>query len=161
MAKAKRKELLLLYVNKSGDTETFEKIGKDNDELTRSLNNEVESKTNVLGETTVDVTLGAQVSSVDPCYYDNESSLAKKLKKIYEDDLELDDVVEEFIEVDMTGEATENEYPCFRQKAAIDLKSWGGDTKGISTPYDLNWVGAKTKGTFNPVTKKFTPTVTV
>ncbi len=161
MAKAKRKELLLMHVDTSGETETFEAIGKDNDELTRSLNNEVESKTNVLGETTVDVTLGAQVTSVDPCYYRKDGQLAKKLKKIYEDDLELDDVVEEFIEIDMTEDAPDNEYPCFRQKAAIDLKSWGGDTKGISTPYDLNWVGAKTKGTFNPVTKKFTPTVSV
>lgn len=161
MAKAKRKDLLLMYVDNSGETEAFEKIGKDNDELTRSLNNEVESKTNVLGETTTDVTLGAQVTSVDPCYYRTDGLLAKKLKKIYEDDLELDDVVEEFMEIDMTGEVTDNEYPCFRQKAAIDLKSWGGDTKGIGTPYDLNWVGPKTKGTFNPVTKKFTPTVEV
>ncbi len=159
--KSKRKELLLMYIDKSGETEVYEAIGKDNDELTRSLNNEVESKTNVLGETTVDVTLGAQVTPVDPCYYRTDGLLAKKLKKIYENDLELDEVVEEFLEIDMTGETTDNEYSCFRQKAAIDLKSWGGDTKGISTPYDLNWVGAKTKGTFNPVTKKFTPTVSV
>lgn len=159
--KSKRKELLLMYVDHSSETEIYEAIGKDNDELTRTLNNEVESKTNVLGETTVDVTLGAQVTSVDPCYYRTDGLLAKKLKKIYENDLELDEVVEEFMEIDMTAEATDNEYPCFKQKAAIDLKSWGGDTKGISTPYDLNWVGSKTKGTFNPVTKKFTPTVEV
>lgn len=161
MGKSKRKEWLLMHVDTSGENETFEPIGKDNDELTRSLNNEVESKTNVLGEATVDVTLGAQVTSVDPCYYNPDGQLAKKLKKIYEDDLELDDVVEEFMEVNMTETPTSNEYPCFRQKAAIDLKSWGGDTKGIGTPYDLNWVGPKTKGTFNPKTKQFTPTVTV
>lgn len=159
--KAKRKQSLLMYIDHSGENEVFEAIGKDNDELTRSLNNEVESKTNVLGETTVDVTLGAQVTSVDPCYYRTDGLLAKKLKRIYEDDLELDEVVEEFMEIDMTEESTSNEYPCFRQKAAIDLKSWGGDTKGISTPYELNWVGAKTKGTFNPTTKTFTATVEV
>ena len=60
------------------------------------------------------------------------------------------------MEVDATEEATEGTYKAFKQKAAIDLKSWGGDTKGIGMPYDLNWVGPKTYGTFNPETKKFT-----
>ena len=65
------------------------------------------------------------------------------------------------MEVDATEEVKEGAYPAFKQNGAIDLKSWGGDTKGIGTPYDINWVGAKTYGTFNPTTKKFTENVEV
>lgn len=161
MTKAKRKEQLLMYIDKKEDTEVFEAIGRDNDELARSLNNEVESKENVLGETEVNVTKGSQVSSIDPCYYRDDGLLAQKLYEIYKYDLDLDDVVFEFLEISLFKEAGENEYEAFRQKAALDLKSWGGDTKGIGTPYELNWVGPKVHGTFNPATKKFTPTVSV
>lgn len=154
--KAQRKQTVVFYVDEPGEAENYEAIGVDNDDLTRTLNNEVESKTNVLGQATVDVTKGPNVTSVDPCYYRKDGKLAKKLKEIYWYDKELSQVVETFMEVDATEEAQEGAYPAFQQKAAIDLKSWGGDTKGIGTPYDLNWVGIKTYGTFNPKTKKFT-----
>ena len=75
-----------------------------------------------------------------------------------EEDKELDEVVTDFMEVDATGEATSGEYPAFKQKGAIDLKSYGGDTKGISEPFDINWCGSKIYGTFNPKTKTFTET---
>ena len=154
--KAQRNQTVLFYVDEPGETETYEAIGVDNDELTRSLNNEVESKLNVLGQSTVDITKGTNTTSVDPCYYRKDGKLAKKLKAIYWEDKELSQVIETFMEVDATEEATEGTYKAFKQKAAIDLKSWGGDTKGIGMPYDLNWVGPKTYGTFNPETKKFT-----
>ena len=46
--KSKRKQSLLFYVDESEETETFEIIGKDNDELSRSLNNEVEDRKSVV-----------------------------------------------------------------------------------------------------------------
>lgn len=156
MAKAKRKQRILFFVNKEGNTTTYEAIGKDNEDLSRELNNEVESKENVLGETTTDITKAPQVTTVDPIYYRDDSALGKKLKNIEWNDLDGDDLVEEFMEVDETEEA-EGEYNAFIQQGAIDLKSVGGDTKGIAYPFDINWIGAKTYGTFNPSTKVFTP----
>lgn len=156
--KAKRKETILMYVYTDGSKEYYEAVGKDNDSLTRTLNNNVESKENVLGETTVEVTKGPNVTTVDPIYYTTESKLANFLKSIYLEDKELDEVVTDFMEVDATGEATSGEYPAFKQKGAVDLKSYGGDTKGISEPFDINWCGSKTYGTFNPKTKTFTET---
>lgn len=158
MAKAKRKQSILFFVDESDSTTTYEAIGKDNDELTRSLNNEVESKENVLGETTVDITKAPNVTTVDPCYHRPDGKLDQFLKSIYWEDKELDDVVVPFMEVDQTEEATSGAYKAFKQNGAVDLKSWGGDTKGISQPFDINWVGAKTYGTFNPTTKTFTET---
>lgn len=162
MGKAKRKDRRLFYVEEttSGNsvTQDFEAIGKDNDELSRELNNEVEAKENVLGETTVEITKAPQVTTVDPCYYRSESKLAQKLKSIEWEDKDGDEVIEKFMEVDLTDEPVSGAYPAFIQNAAIDVKSAGGDTKGLAYPFDLNWVGPKTYGTFNPTSKEFTPT---
>lgn len=156
--KSKRKNYKLFYVDESENTETFEIIGKDNDELSRSLNNEVDAKENILGETTVDVTKGPQVSTIDPCYHRPGGKLDTFLKSIYWEDKDLDEVKCKWMEVDETVDPVDGEYLAFKQMGAVDLKSWGGDTKGIGQPFDINWVGAKTYGTFNPTTKKFTET---
>lgn len=156
---SKRKDYMLFYVDSTDSSENYEIIGKDNDELSRTLNNKVEAKKNILGETNVMVTQGPQTSTIDPCYYRTTGKLHAFLKSIYWEDKELDEVVVPFMEVDVTEEAKSGEYKAFKQKGAVDLKSWGGDTNGISEPFDINWLGPKTYGTFNPSTKKFTETV--
>lgn len=158
MAKAKRSDRIVFHVTETAGEKSYEAIGKDNDELTREMNNEVESKENVLGETSTEITKAPQVTTVDPIYYRDDSKLAKKLHDIEWNDLDGDDLEEEFMEVDKTQE-TSGEYAAFLQKGKIDLKSVGGDTKGLAYPFDINWVGKKTYGTFNPETKTFTPTV--
>ncbi len=158
--KIKREKHLIGYVYKNGETEEIELIGKDNDELSRELNNEVESKRNVLGETTTEVTQGNHVTTVDPFIGRYESKLFQKLDDIYNNDLELDDVVEEFIDISEYDEISEGKFRAFKQKGAIDLKSLGGQ-KSLGSPFDINWVGKKTHGTFDPATKVFTPTETV
>lgn len=156
--KSKRESAILFMNVGELDSEEYEAVGKDNDELSRTMNNEVESTNNVLGETEVEVTKAPQTTTVDPFKFRKESKIAKKLYDIYKYDKELDDVVEEFVEVFTDDKVEENEYGAFRQKGAIDLKSWGGDTKGVGAPFDINWIGAKEHGTFDPTTKKFKAT---
>lgn len=158
--KAKRESAILFMNVGESSVEEYEAIGKDNDELTRERNNEVESNKNVLGETEVTVTKGNQVTSVDPFNFRRESKLANFLYKIDKEDLDGADVEKEFVEVFTEDKEAEGEYAAFKQVGAIDLKSWGGPTTGIATPFDINWKGPRTHGTFNPSTKKFTPTVT-
>lgn len=158
--KIKREKHLIAYVYQDGEKENIELIGKDNDELSRELNNDVESKRNVLGETTTEVTQGNHVTTVDPFIGRYESKLFQKLDDIYNNDLELDEVVETFIDISEYDEVSEGKFRAFKQNAAIDLKSWGGQ-KSLGAPFDLNWVGAKTHGMFDPVTKIFTPTETI
>lgn len=157
--KSKRKDRVLFYVDNPGESETYEAIGKDNNSLTTDMNYDVSSEENVLGETTVDVTKGPKTTSVDPCYYRTDGLLSKKLKAIEWEDQDGDDLKETFMEVDRTETELEGEYKAFQQVAAIVLKSYGGDTKGIAYPYELHWEGVKTYGTFNPKTKKFTKSV--
>lgn len=161
MAKAKRNTyMLFMDVSTSGATSAeYEIIGKDIEELSRELNNEVNSFTNILGETETEITKGNQVTTCDPVKFRDDSKASKILYGIYKNDSELSDVERDFIEVNTAVPVTgsDGEYEAFKQKGAIDLKSWGGDTTGINSPFDINWIGTKTYGTFNPTTKAFTP----
>lgn len=156
--KAKR-ESAILFMDVGESESEYEAIGKDNDDLTRERNNEVESNKNVLGETEVTVTNGNQVTSVDPFKFRRESKVAQILYKIDKENLDGSDVEYPFVEVFTEDKETSGEYAAFKQTGAIDLKSWGGDTTGVGAPFDINWKGARIYGTFNPTTKVFTPTV--
>lgn len=150
---------IFMNVSESTASKEWEIIGKDIEELSRELNNEVNSITNILGETSTEVTKGNQVTTCDPIKLRDDSKASKILYNIYKNDLELSEVEKEFLEVNtsMPVSGSEVEFEAFTQVGAIDLKSWGGDTTGINSPFDINWIGAKTFGTFNPTTKTFTP----
>lgn len=150
---------IFMNVSESTTSKEWEIIGKDIEELSRELNNEVNSITNILGETSTEVTKGNQVTTCDPIKLRDDSKASKILYNIYKNDLELSEVEKEFLEVNTSMPVSESqgEYEAFMQVGAIDLKSWGGDTTGINSPFDINWIGAKTYGTFNPTTKTFTP----
>lgn len=150
---------IFMNVSESTTSKEWEIIGKDIEELSRELNNEVNSITNILGETSTEVTKGNQVTTCDPIKLRDDSKASKILYNIYKNDLELSEVEKEFLEVNtsMPVPESQGEYEAFMQVGAIDLKSWGGDTTGINSPFDINWIGAKTYGTFNPTTKTFTP----
>ena len=160
MAKAKRNsyKLFMNVADTGATTKEWEIIGKDIEELSRELNNEVNSFTNILGETEVEVTKGNQVTTCDPIKFRDDSKASSILYDIYKNDSELSDVEREFVEVNtsMPVDGSDGEYEAFMQTGAVDLKSWGGDTTGINSPFDINWKGEKTYGTFNPTTKTST-----
>ncbi len=150
------RKLLMHFVNVGTESEPeWERYGKGIEELTREMNNNVESKTDITGETDVEVTKGNQTSSVSPFKARKESKLFQKLYKIYTDDLELDDVVMEFLDVFISDEISEGVYSAIKQKGAIDLKSFGGPTSGIEMPFDINFLGEKEKGNFTASTKTY------
>lgn len=161
MAKAKREQYILMMNVATSASPEFEALGKDNEDISRSLNNEVNATKNVLGKTSVEVTKGNQTTSVDPFKLDSDSKVATILHDIFVNEEELSEVEHEFVEVFLHKPVTdsEGEYEAFKQTGAIDLKSYGGDTTGISAPFDINWLGERVYGTFNPTTKKFTPNV--
>ncbi len=74
----------------------WQAIGKDNEDASRSLNNEVNSKKNILGVTTVEVTKGNQTTSIDPYKQEADDKISEVLHDIYFNDLELSDVEKEF-----------------------------------------------------------------
>lgn len=138
------------------DAPEWELLGEGIEDLAREMNNNVETKTDILGNNSTTVTKGNQVSSFDPFKCRRDSKLFAKLYQIYTDDLELSDVEMEFLEVSIFDKETDDTYRAIKQTGAIDLKSVGGDTTGLDMPFDVNYIGAKTKGTFKASTKTFT-----
>jgi len=133
----------------------FEQLGEGMESLTREMNNSVDTKQDILGNTSTTITKGNQVSSFSPFKAKKESKLFAKLYKIYTDDLELSDVEMEFVEVSVFDEVSEGVYSAIKQTGAVDLKSYGGDTTGLDMPFDVNYIGAKIKGNFTVATKTF------
>ena len=151
-----QRKLVMLFVDVgTSETPEWEQIGKGIEELAREMNNNVESVTDITGETDVEVTKGNQTSSVSPFKARKESKLFQKLYKIYTDDLELSDVEMDFLEVSVFDEVSEGVYSAIKQRGAVDLKSFGGPTSGVEMPFDINYIGAKEKGNFTLATKTY------
>ena len=152
-----QRKLVMHFVNVgTAEAPEWERIGKGVEELTREMNNNVESVTDITGATDVEVTLGNQVSSVSPYKARKESKLFQKLYEIYTDDKELADVEMDFLEVSVFDEISEGVYSAIKQRGAVDLKSFGGPTTGVEMPFDINYFGEKEKGNFTLETSTYT-----
>ncbi len=141
-----------------GTTPDWVPFGEDNDELTRELNNEVESKKNVLGKTSIKHSKGAQTTEIDPVVVRGNDVLSTILYNMFKYDLTGDKATLQCMEVTLADKETDGNYGAFTESAVVDLKSWGGDTSNLQSPITLNWKGNKEHGTFNPTTKAFTKT---
>lgn len=139
-----------------GTTPDWRAFGEDNDELTREINNEIESKKNVLGKTSIKHSKGAQVTSVDPVVVRGDDVLSAILYNMFKYDLTGDKALLHCMEVTLADKQTDGSYGAFTEDAIVDLKSWGGDVSNLQAPIDLNWKGNKEHGTFNATTKAFT-----
>ena len=84
MGKIERK-YLAHYINTTAPTEisqtaVYERLGKDLEEYRPELSAEVESKKNILGETSISISSYEKTASVDPYYAENGSSLFTRLQ---------------------------------------------------------------------------------
>lgn len=160
MAKIERK-YLAHYINTTApsvesQTAAYERLGKDLEEYSPELSAEVESKKNILGETSINISSYEKTASVEPYYAEKGSALFTRLQTIIDDSLVLDDLKTDVVEVKLWETETAGAYPAIREEAYIEVTSYGGDTTGYQIPFTLHYTGVKTKGTFNPSTKTFT-----
>ena len=161
MGKIERK-YLAHYINttaptESSQTEVYERLGKDLEEYRPELSAEVESKKNILGETSISISSYEKTASVDPYYAENGSSLFARLQAIIDDNLVLDDLKTDVVEVKLWEAESSGSYPAIKEEAYIEVSSYGGDTTGYQIPFTIHYTGVKTKGTFNLGTKTFSP----
>lgn len=160
MAKIERK-YLAHFINTTAPLDTpqtaaYERLGKDLEEYSPELSAEVESKKNILGETSINISSYEKTVSVEPYYAEKGSNLFVRLQAIIDDSLVLDDLKTDVVEVKLWEADTSGAYPAIREEAYIEVTSYGGDTTGYQIPFTLHYTGVKTKGTFNPATKTFT-----
>lgn len=162
MGKIERK-YMAHFINTTAPSETdqaavYERLGKDLEEYSPEMSAEVETKKNINGETSVNISGYEKTGSVEPYYAEKGSSLFSRLQAIIDDNLVLDDLKTDVVEVKLWEAESSGDYPAIREEAYIEVTSYGGDTTGYQIPFTLHYTGVKTKGTFNPSTKTFTTT---
>lgn len=155
--KIKRKDDMLFINVTPSATETYERIGKDVEDLTNDMNMNVESKVNILGESSINITKGNKQASVEPYIADSDDGLYNLLQLFIDTDSELDELKTDVVSVrGWDDSATPPEYPAIKEECYIEVVSYGGDIEGYQIPYNIHYTGTKTFGTFNPTTKTFT-----
>ena len=134
----------------------YTRLGQDLEEYAPELTANVEKKSNILGQTSVVIDGYQKQGEVSPYYAEEGDPLFEKLQGIIDGDLVLDDLKTDIVEVKLWSKDTAGAYPAVREECYIEIVSYGGDTTGYQIPFNIHYTGVKTKGTFDPASKKFT-----
>lgn len=143
--KALRKHFALFYVP---DSTTFEVIGKGIEEMSISQNANVETTADVLGNNETVIDKYEKSTDLDPIYVEGGNKFSEFLDEIEEQELTGDKLEKEFVWVKLYKplEGSINQYKAWKQKAIVELTDFGGDTKGVSAPCTLHWIGERIHG---------------
>lgn len=143
----------------SASSPEYVRLGKDLEEYSVEMNANVESKNNILGETSVSLDSYQPQASVEPLYAELGDPLFMRLQKIIDERLTLDELKTSVVEVHLweEDETTSGAYIAYREEAIIEVSSYGGDTTGYQIPFNLHHTGNRVKGLFVLSTKTFTP----
>ena len=136
-------------------TVTNYRLGKDIEEYNIELNGEVEKKKNILGEQSVVHKGYEPQASIDTFYPDYDNELSQKLFEIANDRLTGDKVRTTMVDVILKPDGSV--VSAYREDVVIDVKSLGGGTEGVNTPFDVIYAGNRVKGNWDVSTKTFTP----
>jgi len=147
----------LLDTTFGGDEPDWYRIGEDLEEFNVELNPDTELQKNILGSTNF-IHNGYEPSGeADPFYARVGDALFAKLQNIVDNRLTDDNLRTKSLEVHLWDGDETNGYTAWMQECYVTPTSYGGDTSGYQIPFTVDYVGARTKGTYAPKTKKFTP----
>lgn len=137
----------------------YERLGKQLEEFNVEMNANVETKNNILGETSVDLDSYQPSVSVEPYVAVVGEGIFERLQKIVDERRVLDDLKTTVLDVHLweENETTKGSFVAYREDAIIEVVSYGGDTTGYQIPYNLHLTGNRVKGLFALETKTFTP----
>ncbi|MEE0857699.1 MAG: hypothetical protein U0L58_10455 [Ruminococcus sp.] len=138
----------LFYIDTTfgGSTPSWYLVGKDVEDMSIELNPDVESKKNILDETTVNDNGYEPSISVDT-YYANPSDgeFYTKIKNIAMNRLTGDACRTKILEV--LVDKAEGAFDAWQEDAVIKPQSYGGPQGGISIPYNVHFDGNRVQGT--------------
>ena len=144
----------------SGKATNYVKLGEHLEELSVEMNPNVETSSNIWGETTAMLS-GYEVSaSVDPYYVSHDEALSEKLMEIVDNELTGDavktTVVDVWLKPGETADAKPQVVKAIRREVIVAVQSYGGNTSGVQIPFNLSGAKNRAKGTFDLETKTFT-----
>lgn len=142
----------------------YQLLGADLEEFNVELNPQVESKQNILGENSVTHSGYEVSSSVETFYHDAKKALEDKIIELAMERAVGDACKTSYVEVLYQEGETADTPPtvirAYREDVLAIPTSYGGDTTGVQSPFDIHYCGNRTKGTFDRETRKFTPAST-
>ena len=158
MSKIERK-YLAHFINAAAlgaEAAQYERLGKDLEEFSPELSAQVETRKNILGQTSVVISGYEKTGAVEPYYAEEGSALFARLQDIIDEGRVLEDVKTDVVEVKLWEPGEGGSYSAIREEVYIEVTSYGGDTTGYQIPFTLHFTGNKTKGKFNVETREFT-----
>ena len=158
MAKIERK-YLAHFINAAALAEpeaVYERLGKDLEEFSPELSAQVDTKKNILGESSIVISGYEKTGKVEPYYAETGSKLFERLQDIIDEGRVLEDLKTDVVEVKLWEQAENGSYPAIREEVYLEVTSYGGDTTGYQIPFTLHFTGNKVKGSFDPATRSFT-----
>lgn len=133
------------------------RLGKDLEEYNVEMNANVETKNNILGETSVNLDSYQPQASAEPYYAEVGDPLFERLQGIIDERQTLDELKTTTVEVHLwESSGADSTYVAYREDAIIEVSSYGGDTTGYQIPFNVHNTGNRVKGTFALKTKTFT-----
>lgn len=154
--KVKRKFMAHFIDTAVSGTENYVRLGKDLEEYVIEMNANIETKNNILGETSVMLDSYQPQASVEPFYAEAGDPMFERLQGIIDERQTLDDLKTRTVEVHLWEEDSAGVYEAYREDGIIEVSSYGGDTTGYQIPFNVHHTGNRVKGTFALATKKFT-----
>lgn len=139
-------------------TASYVRLGKDLEEYSADMNPNVNSKRNILGESSVSIDSYEVQASVSPYYAEVDEPLFEKLQSIVDERKTLDDLKTTVVEVHLWEEdaTAAGSYVAYKEDAVIEVSSYGGDQTGYQIPFNIHYTGNRVKGLFALATKTFT-----
>ena len=150
------RKYLAHYINVAQEGEAvYERLGQDLESYAPEMSAQVETKRNILGESSVMISGYVKSGAVETYYADSDTGLFDRLQTIVDEDLVLEKLRTDVVEVKL-WKPQDGSYEAIREEAYIAVTSYGGDTTGYQIPFTLHYTGKKVKGLFNVETKTFT-----
>ena len=150
-----KRQDFMIFANVGDSGEEWEVIGERIEEMSVEMNPNVETVTDILGNTVTTLDKYEPQTEVSPMRAKRESLLFQKLYQMVRDEKVLSDAEMEFLCVcvfDTDGDS----YAAWKQNGVVAVESMGGSSEGLEIPFTIHWTGAKTYGTFRPESKTFT-----
>lgn len=147
MAKLERKALAhYLDSTFGGEAASWFLLGADIEELSVELNPDVETVSNILGETSIRDNGYEPSTTADPYYANPDDAIYEKIRDIALERQKGDACKTKILEV-IIEDTKETSYLAFIEDVVVKPTSYGGGTDGVAIPFDVHFAGNRKKGT--------------
>ena len=146
MAKLNRSALIHWINATPSSTATWYKIGKDVEDMSVDLNAQIETRKNILDETSVSHEGYEPSMSVDTYYADPSDDIYDFIEGIALGRLKGDACKTQILEA-IIEDTTSSSHEAYQEDVIVEVTSYGGSQTGVAIPYTVHFDGGRKAGT--------------